>query len=151
MHRKVAAALVAALALGIAACGSSEPLTRAQLARQIEIVCRQAQQQLQAQARAGARVRLSPGESQKQFVVAVVAGQRGIEKKLEDLDAPDQEKESFDAYKQAVKERADLYERVSSGSAASLSRAMLAVQDQGEALSSRIRQATRRLGVETCA
>ena len=149
MHRKVAAALIAALALGIAACGSSEPLTRAQLSRRIETVCKQVQQQIQAQARA--RSRAAPEDAQKQFIVAVVAGQRAIEKKLADLDAPDAAKDSFDAFKQAVQERADLYARVSTSSTAEISRAMQAAQDQGEALSRTIRQTTRRLGVEVCA
>jgi hypothetical protein len=149
MHRKVAAAFVAALALGVASCGSSEPpLTRAQLVSRVEAACRAGQQASQRQART------SSGSSRSAnalaFVEAVVAGQKVAIDRIEDLNAPDEVKDTFDSFKQSMQQRADLFDRVKSAGAANLQRAMTTAQRDGEALSKRLQQAVRDLGVEGC-
>ena len=149
MHRKVAAAFVAALALGVASCGSSEPpLTRAQLVRRVEAACREAQQASQRQTRS------SSGSSRSAnalaFVEAVVAGQKVAIDRIEELDAPDEAKDAFDTFKQSMQQRADLFDRVKSAGATNLQRAMATAQREGEAVTRRLQQAVRDLGVEGC-
>ncbi len=147
MHRKVAAALIAAFALGITGCGGDEPLTRAQLVRSIETACKQGLRRTQAQLRQATG---PADEGQKRFVAAVVVGQRAIEARVEDLKAPDAAKDGFDAFKSAVQKRTDLYDRIASGTAAEVRSAMTTSQRQSEALTTAIVDAARRLGVEGC-
>jgi hypothetical protein len=147
MHRKVAAALIAAFALGIAGCGGDEPLTRAQLVRSIETACKQGLRTTQARTRES---RGPANESQKRFVAAVVAGQRVVVSRIEDLNAPDATKDDFDAFKSALQERTDAYGRIGSGTGAAVQRAIAASQTQTEALTIRMAEAARRLGVEGC-
>jgi hypothetical protein len=147
MHRKVAAALVAALALGAAGCGGAEPLTRAQLVRRIETACAQGQRATQRRLKT---TRGSTEESQKRFIAAVVVGQRAIVDGIEDLDAPDSAKDTFDAFKQAISERTDVFDRLQSGSMAEIRRKVSTAQPQTEVLTGRMAQAARELGVDGC-
>jgi len=149
MHRKVAAALVAALALGIAAAGcgsSSTPLTRAQLVSKIEAACRAGQReaQRQASARSGSR------DGASQFLAAIVTSQRATIAKVEDLTPPDAAKADFEAFKQGMQQRVDLFARVQSAGGAGLQRAMAAAQAQGEAITRRLQAAADGLGVRGC-
>jgi hypothetical protein len=147
MHRKVAAALIAAFALGISGCGGDEPLTRAQLVRSVETACKQGLRKTQARTREGTG---PESESQKRFVAAVVFGQRAIISRIEDLDAPDAAKDDFDVFKTAMQQRADAFDRIGSGTGAEVQRAITASQTQTEALTTRMAEAARRLGVEGC-
>jgi hypothetical protein len=146
MHRKVAAALVAALALGIASCGGSESeLTRAQLVNQIEKACREGQRVSAEKQRAIGR---SGGMTA--FVNSIVAGQEALIDRTEDLKAPDAAQANFDAFKDGLRERLDQMQRVASADRADLQRAIREVQPRIEAISRRLTAAVRRLGVEGC-
>jgi hypothetical protein len=149
MHRKVAAALVAAFALGIggAGCGSSStPLTRAQLVRRIEAACRAGQQEAQRQMGS----RRTSRETGTAFLAAIVTSQRAILAKVEDLDPPDAAKDDFEAFKQGMQQRTALIARVQEQGGADLQRAMAAVQAQAEVVTRRLQQAVARLGVRSC-
>jgi hypothetical protein len=142
MHRTVAAALVAALALAVASCGGAEPLTRAQLVSRIEVACREGQRAVQR--RGGA------GKGPIGFVAAVIAGQRVVVNRIGDLKAPDASKDDFNAFKEGIKQRLALVEKVETAGRAGIPRAIRAVQTQGEVISRRIQDAGTRLGVKGC-
>jgi hypothetical protein len=145
MHRTVAAALVAALALGVASCGGSEEtLSRAQLARRIEQACRQGQNV--AAARSEAR-RRSGGSGQSQFIATILAGQRVAVERIEDLNPASDVKDDYEAFKQAMRDRIALFVRVQGSGETGTTRA---VQAQGEAVTRRLHDAAGRLGVEGC-
>lgn len=147
MHRKVAAALVAVLALGIASCGSSEKtLTRAQLVSRIELACRQGQQ---AMTRPGREVRGRAGE-QGRFVSAVLAGQRVVLERIDSVTTSGSAKSDFAVLKQGMKQRLALIERVHKAGRANLQNAIRAVQGQAEAVSRRVQAAEKALGVTGC-
>jgi len=146
MHRKVAAALVAALALGLASCGGSEPvLTRAQLTSKMSVACRHALAQAQREMRANARDR-----SQMVFVEAILLDQHAVMDRIKNLNPPAAAKADFEAYKQAVQQRIDLVERIKGTGRAGVQRAISSIQRQGEAITRRAQAAARRLGVEGC-
>lgn len=145
MFRKVAAALVAALALGVASCGGGEEtLTRAELVRKIEVACREGQKQAEATARArrGAR------EAASGLIAAVLANQQSVEKSIEDLDPPDAAKDDFDAFKQGVQERVDTLRSISTSDNAR--DAIQRVQSTFEAITRRVQQAARSLQIDGC-
>ena len=146
MHRKVAAALVAALALGIASCGESgKTLTRADLVRQVEAACRQGQQVAQQQGRASGR---SGGPTT--FVTAIIAGQRVIVARIKNLNGAGDAKSDFATFKQSMQQRLALFQRVQSAGSAGLQRAIRAVQPEAEAVTRRLQDAAGRLGLEGC-
>jgi hypothetical protein len=146
MHRKVAAALVAALALAVASCGGSEEtLTRAQLVRRIETACREGQNEARKQSR-GART-----GDQTAFVAALLAGQNAELDALDGVNATGAAKADFEAFKEGVQERIDAIERVASADRADFQRAMRDAQAPAEAASRKVVAATRSLGVEGCA
>jgi hypothetical protein len=150
MHRKVAAALVAALALGIASCGGSEEaLTRAQLVRKIEVACRHGGEVVDQQSRASARDRSrSPEAAASRFVNSVLAGQEAIVSDVEDLTAPDAARDEFDAFKDGLRERAEAVRRAATSG--DVRRAVADVQASVEVMTRRIRAAADALGVEGC-
>ena len=146
MYRKVAAALVAALALGIAGCGGSESeLTRAQLVRRVETACRQGQQVADREQRAAGR-----GRGMEVFIDSVAAGQQAILDRIGDLNVPDELQDDFDALRSGMQERLDLLERAGSVDRAELERAVRGIQQQAEAATRRIAAAGRTLGIEGC-
>lgn len=143
MHRKVAVALVAAFALGVAGCGSSEPLTRAELVRQVESACRQAQRTGQAE------MRSSRGPNA--FISSILAMQRDLSSKLEGLDPPDAARDDFETFKDGVEQRTELVERVESvRGQQQMQRAMAAIEDEATAVTERVQSAGRRLGIDGC-
>jgi len=142
MHRKVAAALVAVLALGIASCGESgRTLTRAELVRQVEAACREGQLATQQQGRA---------RSTAGFLTAVVAGQRVIVARIKDFNGSGEAKSDFAAFKQGVQQRLALFQRFQSTGGAGLQRAIAQVQAEAEAITRRVHDAATRLGIEGC-
>jgi hypothetical protein len=146
MHRKVAAALVAALALAVASCGGSEEtLTRAQLVNRIEQACRDGQLESQRQMRAAGR---SGGTSA--FIDAVLAGQRQELDAIDDFKVPDAAKADYEALKAGVQDRVEAIERAASADRADIQRAMRSVQAEAEAAARKIEGAARGLGVEGC-
>lgn len=146
MHRKVAVALVAALALAVASCGGSEErLTRAQLVSRIEQACRDGQRESQKVSRES---RGSGGESA--FVRAILAGQKVELDAIDNFSVPDAAKADYEAFKEGVRARVAAIERVASVSRADFSRAIRSVQAEAEAASRRVEAAARRLGVQGC-
>lgn len=143
MHRKVAAALVAALALGVASCGGSEePLTRAQLVRQLETACRQAQERA-AEAGRGAR-----GETD--FFAAVLAGQRELVERVDGLEPPDEAANDLETLKSGLAERTDVLAEVAEAGRAEQQRMMADASRRMETVTRDIDGALRGLGVEGC-
>jgi len=146
MHRKVAAVIVAVLALGLASCGGSEPvLTRAQLASKISVACRQALAQAQREMRANARDR-----SGATFVNAILDDQQAVMARIKHLNPPAAAKADFDAFKQGVQQRIDIVERVKGAGRAGIQRAIASIQRQGEVVTRRVQAAARRLRVQGC-
>jgi hypothetical protein len=147
MHRKVAAALVAVLALGIASCGGSEQttLTRAELVRRVELACREGQLEGQRQTRA------SRGANDRStFIEAVLASQRTIMDKVDDFTASGAAKTDFDTFKAGLQTRLDGIERIASADRADQQRMIRAEQARLEAAGRRIQEAARDLGIEGC-
>lgn len=144
MHRTVAAALVAALALGVASCGGTEKttLTRAELVRQIEIACRDGERESQKQMRArrGTNERTA-------FANAILINQRTVLDRLDGFEASGAAKADFESYKAAVQTRLDAIEKIASSSGADQQRAIAEVQPRVEAASRRAQTALARLGV----
>jgi hypothetical protein len=145
MHRKVAAALVAALALAVASCGGSEEtLTGAQLVRRIETACKEGQREGAKQARA------ARGSDQAAFVAALLAGQKTEMAALDDVNTSGAAKADFEAFKQGVQARIDAIERVNSADRADYERTLRAAKGPAEAASRKVQEAARSLGVEGC-
>ncbi len=145
MQRKVAAAIVAALALALVSCGESgKTLTRAELAKQVEAACKSGTQAAQRQGRAGG----STGPTH--FLTAIVAGQRVIVARIKDLNGAGEAKSDFAAFKQGMQQRLAMFERVQSAGSAGLQRAIRAAQAEGEAITRRVQAAASRLGIQGC-
>jgi hypothetical protein len=146
MHRKVAAALVAALALAVVSCGGSESetLTGAALVRRIETACREGQREAAKQSRA------SGSRGQTAFITAVLAGQKAELDAIDNVDATGASKADFEDFKAGVQARVDAIERVASADRADLQRAIREAQPAAEAAGRKIEAAARRLGVRGC-
>jgi len=147
MHRKVAAALVAALALVAAGCGSSESLTRAQLVNRVEVACRQAQAQMDASTRARGG---SQNDQQLRFVTALRDAQRTVLDKIDGLEPPDAAESDFDVFKQSVEDRLELIDRVASDGADDVASAIRSIQREAEGVGERAQQSARALGIDGC-
>jgi hypothetical protein len=148
MHRKVAAALVAVLALGVASCGDSggEPLARAELVRRIERVCRDAQRDAQrALRRAGTR-----DDGGVAFVSAIATSTSTVVDRLGELEPAGGVANAFNAFKDGMEERDELLSRLEGLRGAELQREMRAIEDEATRNGERIQAAGTRLGVEGC-
>jgi hypothetical protein len=147
MHRKVAAAIVAALALGIASCGGSETttLSRAELVRRVELACREGQRESQKLARAA---RDSDGQSG--FIDAVLTGQKMVRDRIDGYETSGAAKADFAAFKQSIQARIDAIQRIADADRADQPRAIRALQPQMEAAARRGQDAARSLGLEGC-
>jgi len=141
MYRKVAAALVAVLALGIASCGGSEPqLTRAQLVRRVETACAEARRVTERRT----------GSEQGAYVKAIVAGQEVMVERIKDLNPPSAAHDRFETIKQGMQDRLDQLKTIASASRADFQRTMRAAQPKVEAASRRLSAAVGSLGIEGC-
>jgi cytosine/adenosine deaminase-related metal-dependent hydrolase len=147
MHRKVAVALVAALALAVASCGGSESetLTRAQLVRRIETACKEGQREGTKQARAS-----GGANGQQAFIAALLAGQKKELDALNNVKSADAAKADYEAFKEGVQARVAVIERVASADIAHFASIVRAAQPTAEAISKRVEAAIRRLGVVGC-
>ena len=144
MHRKVAAAIVAALALAVASCGGSERTTldRAELIRQVELACRAAGQKTEQQSR-------GRGASSNPYG-ALRDGQRLLADRLEQLEGSGGQKEAFNAYKEGVRTRLDAIEKVASAPRAEQPRVLRSVRREAIASGRQIEAAVERLGLKGC-
>jgi hypothetical protein len=147
MHRKVAVALVAALALAVASCGGSESetLTGAELVTRIETACREGQREAAKATRDGR----APAD-QATFLAALLAGQKATLDELDNVDTTGADKADFEAFKAGMQARVDAVERVASADRADIQRMVRAVQPAAEAAARRIEAAARSLRVEGC-
>jgi hypothetical protein len=145
MHRRVAAALVAALALVVASCGGSESLTRAELVNRIEAACRQAQERVAEGQRAGGR-----GGTPTDFFSAVLVGQRQLVERVEGLEAPDELADDVETLKEGLAERTDLIANVAEAPRDAQQRALAAANDRMESVTRSVEAALRRLDVRGC-
>jgi hypothetical protein len=145
MYRKLAAVLVAALALGVAGCGSSEPeLTRAQLVKHAQAACREARAVMDRKQRA------SRSGDQMAFIAAIVAGQEVAVERVNDLNPPAAVKDTFDTFKQGMQDRLDALKQIASADRADFQRAIRDAQPQIEAVGRKLAAAAKRLGIEGC-
>lgn len=111
MDRRIAAALVSALALGVASCGSTEPqLTRTQLVAKINVACREAAKATSQQTRSGLGTTASPNRAA--LAAALIAGQHVLEDRLAGLTPPDAAKQEFEAFRTEIQQRLHVYEQM---------------------------------------
>lgn len=148
MHRKIAAALLAMLALGVASCGSSETtVTRAQLVSRLESACHVAQQTAQQQI---ARANASTRRSNAALAEALVAYQRYVLRRVEHVKVSDAAAQrDLVAMKQIARERLAMVERARAAGA-NAQRVIVAMQAQSEAVTRRLQTVLRSLGVTGC-
>lgn len=143
MHRKLAAALVAALALGVASCGgsdSAEPLTRAQLVRGLETACRAAQARAeQVGRRDGANI-----------FAAALAGQEQLLERVQALEPPEALQGDLDTLERSLAERVDVVSKVAAADRADVARAFEAEGRRMAEVTRSLEGVYRRLGVEGC-
>jgi len=143
MHRKVAAALVAALALAVASCGGSEPqLSRAELVRRIEVACREG--------RAATTKASRENRESNSFAAAVSSGQHVMMDKIGNLNPPPAAKADFEAMKSSMQQRLELVDKVKNADRAAVDKTLREVQPTVEAASRRVQELQRRLGIEGC-
>jgi hypothetical protein len=144
MHRKVAAAIVAALALAVAGCGGSESTTvdRAELVKRVSAACRAAEN---TAAKAAARAQRSDNP-----FAAYRAGQELLLERVEDLDTSGSAKADFDAYKEGLRTRFAAFEKVAAASRAERERVIRSLQREAEAAAKKIETSARRLGFRGC-
>jgi hypothetical protein len=141
MHRKVAAAIVAALTLAVASCGGSEKTTldRAQLVRRVELACNEAQDTWRERFRVTRRSDRSLRD-----------GQRLLVERLEELEASGDAKDDFNTYKEGVRIRFDALQKILATPVAERPRVTRSLQKEAEAAMQRGTAAARRLGIEGC-
>ena len=144
MHRKVASTLVVlALAFaGIAGCGGGdEPLTRAEFVKQANAACVVKQQRTSTTE----RTRGPAG-----FLTQIVAQQQEILDGLEDLDAPDQLDNSFNALKKAMQERVDIVEKALAAVKEDPKTKLETFGTQAEVPQKAISRSSKALGLKNC-
>ena len=141
MHRRVAAAVAAVLALGVASCGeSSEPLTRAQLQNRIEAACRQAAQRAQ-----------DGGRTADDFFAMVLTAQRDLVERVEGLDPPDELSDTVERLQEGLTQRADAIADVADAPRGEQQRAAASINERLEAITRDVEAALSDLGVRGCA
>lgn len=142
MHRKVAAAIVAVLALAVASCGGSEKTTlqRPDLIQRVELACRAAGQTAERQSRTGGS---NPYK-------ALAAGQRLLVDRLEKIEGPEEIKDDFTSFKEGVRKRLDAIEKVASASRADAPRVLRSVRGEAIAAGRQITAAVDKLGLRGC-
>lgn len=148
MHRKVAAALLAVLALGVASCGSSETtVTRAQLVSRLETACRAAQRTAQQQL---ARASASAKRSGAGLVAALEGYERYVLGRVEHVRVSNAgAQRDLATFKETARQRLALIERVRAAGG-NMQRAIAAKQAQIEAATRREQAALSGLGVRGC-
>lgn len=144
MHRKVAAALVAAFALAVAGCGGTdeEPLTRAQLVSRVEQACRAATEQVERGAE-------SAGEGGAALLQRAADAQQAMQERIDDLQPPDELSDQWDAYKQGLDQRTDVLARAAD-SARTDDRALQDANAQLTAITRRLESSAQALGIRGC-
>ncbi|HEX7290954.1 MAG TPA: hypothetical protein VF250_07485 [Conexibacter sp.] len=142
----MAAALVAALALGVASCGGTETTTLegAALVRRIELACREGQRTAQREAQRTRQPRTGIN------ITPILAAHRVMAEKVGELDTDGPDKADFERLKAAMQERLELVQQVADADRAEQSRVIRSVQVRAARTTRVIEAAARRLGVEGC-
>lgn len=139
MHRKVAATLVAALALGVASCGGTErteTVSRAELISRLESACRAGQREAAKQAR----------DRRAAFLEVLIANLTTIDDHVGRLETTGEAKADFEDYKDTVRSRLDALRQIAAADAADRQRLVRAQRPAIGAASIRARAAIVRLG-----
>jgi hypothetical protein len=121
MRHSVAVALVAAIALALAGCGSSErteTVASAQLVQRLASACRAGEQ--------AGRSALKGNRGQVAFMLAQRESLRTTMDRIDHLEVTGAARRSFDAYKRTVRARIDALERVASADESDQQRALAA-------------------------
>ena len=105
MHRKVAVAMAAVLALGVASCGGSDPLTKAEFTKQANAVCVKARARIERMKGAGGEIAA--------LMQKGVAYERAKADGIRALDAPDELKAAITEYTHAITARGAYFEKAS--------------------------------------
>jgi len=145
MHRKVAAALIAAFALGIAGCGSgTTTLTRAELVKRVEAACREGQVTTEKEAKG----RSSGGVVA--LALAVRAGQKVVMDKVKNIEASGAARADWDKLKEGMQRRLDAIERVANADRAHAQSVVRSIERQAQAASEQTAAAEKNLGIKGC-
>jgi hypothetical protein len=142
MHRTVAAALLAALTLGLAGCGGgeqTETVSRAQLVSRLDAACVAGQRASREETQGGSG-------SQDAFLQGLRANMTTILDDVGSLEASGAARAPFSAYKDSVRTRLDEVERVAAAQGADRQRAIRAAQPVMSAATDRAHAAIVRLG-----
>jgi hypothetical protein len=149
MHRKVAAAVCAALMLAVTACGGGEggdELTRAQLAGRVERACTEATERAQEDARDAGR----GGDGVTALLTAVSAAQENISARIEGLEPPEELSDEWEAFKEGIGERADIVARAAASARGGNDRALQEVEAELAAIGRRLQASAQALGLRSC-
>ena len=125
MQRKVAAALVAALALALASCGGSEQtetVSKAQAISRLEAACLAGQHEAERQ--------LRRGREPFDYVKAILANMKTIDGKIGNLEPTGAARASFDAYKATLPPRIRVLEGIVSADRGDQYRALVAARPE---------------------
>lgn len=139
MHRKVAGAVAVALALGVASCGGDEPLTKAELVKQVNIVCKGKPQR-------GGSAKRGPNA----FYDQILAGQKAISEGLEDIKPPEELEDEFAALKEAEDDRRELMEKAVAALRENPKADLSSLSEEGEPIQRQLVRAATALGVRNC-
>ncbi len=144
MHRKVAGAVVVALALGVASCGGSdEPLTKAELVKQMNVVCKGKRQRTDTTADKG---RNGPGA----FFEQILERQKEIADGLDELTPPAELETAFAALKKAEVDRQALVEKAIAAIKADPKAKLESLTKEGEAIQRQLTSAAAEIGAKSC-
>lgn len=140
MHRKVAGAVVVALALGVASCGGGdEPLTKAELVKQVNVVCKGKPQK----ARSGKR-------GPNSFFEQILAQQKEIDEGLDALTPPAELEDEFAALKEAQEGRRALLEKAIAALKENPKAQLDSLSEDGEDVQRQVASAATALGAKSC-
>jgi len=143
MRRTIVVACLAGLVL--AGCGGTEvKLTRAQMVSRVVAACRTAgvaASRAQAAARGSAKTRLG---------AAMVAGQRFIVERLDELNPPDAAKADFERFRQDMKRRLELFEQIQAAGPSGMARTVAAHEREQSQIFARLDAVNHRYVLTGC-
>jgi hypothetical protein len=143
MYRTIVVAFFAALAL--TSCGQSEvKLTKTQMLRQVHAACNAASKETTNATRA------ARGSAQARLLSGIIAGQRVLVARLEELNPPDALKRDFDGFRQDMHRRLDLMLRVQAAGPQGYARASAANEREQRAIFIRLDEVNHKYELTGC-
>ena len=137
--------VVALTALALASCGGTDArLTRAELVRRVVAACTTARQTT------ASAMRASRGSVPARVVAGMVAGQRTLVDRLAGLNPPDAAKHDFDAFRQDLRRRLELYEQVQAAGPSGIARAIAADRREQREIFDRLDVVNHKYGLTGC-